>query len=526
MARFAASALILGVTMIGCRPAAEEERPAQISNLAPQAGKEAAKAYAEASRALDKGKLADALLNAEQAVLQDPDNADYRLLLANIYLQAGRFASAETTFGDVVALDPANSRAALSAAIARIATGRAQSALALLDRLEGKARPADLGLAYALAGDHRRAIAILDAEARSPRADGRVRQNLALAHALAGDWQQARIIAAQDVAPDELDMRLARWARIARPGGPADQVAAVLGVRPSFDTGQPVRLALAAPSPETVHTAQAAFAAEEAAYPYASSQGEAASAEALSGTPQAAEVAAAPVAPSVYQAPASITAPPALPSWAAAPYVGPAEEQEIASEPESLAAYAIADVPVAAPSEEEIVPEKVDTALASVNRASLAASPDAVETASSVRVFTPPASTGENGRSFASPAPAAVEEVPPVFAKRAPSLSSAGSAEGRYVVQIGSFQNPDNVERAWRQAMVRYGFDDRIPSTTTIELTALGTMHRLSVGGFDDRAAARSLCGTIKAKGGDCFVRQVAGDAPVQWAWLFENGRA
>ena len=41
--------------------------------------------------------------------------------------------------------------------------------------------------------------------------------------------------------------------------------------------------------------------------------------------------------------------------------------------------------------------------------------------------------------------------------------------------------------------------------------------YRLSVGGFASRAEASELCRQVKAKGGDCFVRGVAGDAPMQW---------
>jgi len=44
------------------------------------------------------------------------------------------------------------------------------------------------------------------------------------------------------------------------------------------------------------------------------------------------------------------------------------------------------------------------------------------------------------------------------------------------------------------------------------------TLHRLSIAGFPTRAAARSVCLAVKARGADCFVRTAAGDAPLQWA--------
>ena len=72
-------------------------------------------------------------------------------------------------------------------------------ALAFLDFARATLDPADYGLALALAGRPADAIPVLQHAAGSPRADARVRQNLALAYALAGDWVNARVVASQDV---------------------------------------------------------------------------------------------------------------------------------------------------------------------------------------------------------------------------------------------------------------------------------------------------------------------------------------
>jgi cell division septation protein DedD len=45
-----------------------------------------------------------------------------------------------------------------------------------------------------------------------------------------------------------------------------------------------------------------------------------------------------------------------------------------------------------------------------------------------------------------------------------------------------------------------------------------GTVYRLSVKGFASASEAQNLCGALKGKGTSCFVRRVAGDAPVQIA--------
>src|SRR3546814_4843532 len=92
---------------------------------------------------------------------------------------------------------------------------------------------------------------MLEPAARAPGADARVRQNLALAYALAGDWLKARTTAAQDISPAQLGERMEQWAALAQPDAGSTRVAALLGVTPVADPGQPVRLALA---PEVLET--------------------------------------------------------------------------------------------------------------------------------------------------------------------------------------------------------------------------------------------------------------------------------
>jgi hypothetical protein len=48
--------------------------------------------------------------------------------------------------------------------------------------------------------------------------------------------------------------------------------------------------------------------------------------------------------------------------------------------------------------------------------------------------------------------------------------------------------------------------------------TPKGTFYRLSVRGFSNVGEANALCNAIRHKGGACFVRNFAGDAPVQIA--------
>ncbi|HEX6374824.1 MAG TPA: SPOR domain-containing protein [Allosphingosinicella sp.] len=458
--KFAVSALAIGATMVACKPAADASRIASASARPAKAGQQAAEFDSKAQAAARKGDLAEALGFAERAVELSPRDLGYRMTLADLYLKNGRFQSAETTFADVQQLDPGNVRASFSIALARIALGRPAGAVAELDRLAETAAPGDIGLAYALAGEPRRAIELLEPAARAPGATGRVRQNLALSYALAGDWEKARIIAAQDVSPAELGGRLQQWAAFAQPDAGAARIAALLGVTPAEDGGQPVRLALAAPP-----SAAIAFAAS-------------------------------------------------------APLPEPAPET----------------VPAAAPALAETGPSPVAEPVAEPVRTAVADLPQWVSERAAAETAQPPAE--ETRPLYAEAVQALVTPQPSVLRPSAPSVQAprfeaprrrpareASAGPGRFAVQLGAYSSPASVERAWAQMLRRFGFRELTPLSTTVSLPGRGTLHRLSVAGFDSRAAAGATCRSIRAKGGACFVRTVAGDAPVRWASRYATGR-
>ncbi|MFD1789025.1 tetratricopeptide repeat protein [Sphingomonas floccifaciens] len=216
----------------------------------------------DAQKALDKRKVAKAVAGAEAAVALDPRNAGYRTLLGKAYLAAGRFPSAVSALSDALSLDPANGTAALHLALAQIGIGQWDVARTTLTAHENEIGAADRGLAYALAGDPVTAIAVLTQAARGPQSDAKTRQNLALSLALAGRWNEAKAVASFDMSPADVDARMEQWAAFARPTGAADQVAALLGVVPVEDGGQPQRLALNATAPSYAAAAQAIPAAE------------------------------------------------------------------------------------------------------------------------------------------------------------------------------------------------------------------------------------------------------------------------
>jgi Flp pilus assembly protein TadD len=469
--KIAASTLIVALTMVGSTAQSEAMRRLGSARRADsRTDLQAANYHEQARQLLQQGQIAPAMMQMETAVALAPRDAGYRLLLADIYMKSGRFESARRTFADVVELDSSNTRAALSLALMEIALGRPQAALGQLDELSGRASPADVGLAYALAGMPERAIEILEPAARSPGATPRLRQNLALSYALAGDWQRARTVASQDVSPADLGARMQQWATMARPDVRSNQVAALLGVNPVQDSGQPVRLALSTPTAPTPEAFAEATAPAPAAFAQADVQA---------------------VAPT--EIPAS-AAPSADSSW---------------GQPVQFAEAAPSPVGESAPAETRSYYLPAEEAPAPATEAE-------VRFAAAAETVTRPNPAVVRNASASLP-------TAPVFQRAAPQTNVRGG-NSRFVVQLGAFSNEGNAERAWQQASQRFALDGRAPLTTTIDINGR-TLHRVSVAGFASQTDAARMCGQIRASGGACFVRPNAGDASVRWAARYAPDR-
>ncbi|MXP41791.1 tetratricopeptide repeat protein [Altererythrobacter soli] len=251
-AKLAATTALAAALLAGC-----------ATSPAPRADLSAGKAEA----ALAQGKHGRAIEHAEAAVLAEPRNAAYRAMLGSAYLDAGRFASAVTTFDDAVKLGDSSPRTALSLALALIGIADYHQATVVLGQAEADIAADDLGLAYALAGEAERGIHIMSHAIRGGDNTPKMRQNLAYAYALAGRWKEARLMAAQDVPADKLGARIEEWAHMVQPQAWQARVAALLGAPVGVaDRGQPVQLALANhPSVEELagHAAAPAAPTEE-----------------------------------------------------------------------------------------------------------------------------------------------------------------------------------------------------------------------------------------------------------------------
>src|SRR3546814_21171550 len=95
----------------------------------------------------------------------------------------------------------------------------------------------------ALAGDTEEGLRILSAEARQLDATARTRQNLAYTLALAGRWRESKMVASQDLSPEDAGKRVGAWQVLARPGAEVQPGAELMGVTPQAAPGHPSRAA-------------------------------------------------------------------------------------------------------------------------------------------------------------------------------------------------------------------------------------------------------------------------------------------
>ena len=121
-----------------------------------------------------------------------------------------------------------------------------------------------------------------------------------------------------------------------------------------------------------------------------------------------------------------------------------------------------------------------------------------------------------------APAPPPVRQTARVVrASARPAARNAVFRRGnsQAVVQLGAYANPQRVTTAWAAAAKRYAAVRGYSPMSARFDGPKGTVYRLSLKGFASDRDARLLCESLRQAGGSCFVRNVAGDAPVQFAW-------
>jgi Flp pilus assembly protein TadD len=146
-----------------------------------------------------------------------------------------------------------------------------------------------------------------------------------------------------------------------------------------------------------------------------------------------------------------------------------------------------------------------------------------------------PAVTIAQAAAAAPEAPAAfaalMPKAPPPPRKVAPVRRAAAPAErapvhnaafrkgnSQAVVQLGAYRSPEWVATAWNTIARRHSvLRNYTPMSARFD-SPKGTFYRLSVKGFASDRDARLACESLRRAGASCFVRNVAGDAPVQIA--------
>jgi len=439
LARLAAGSALAAVLLSGC---------------AMGGGAKPANYASKAESALAKGETAKGVTLAEQAVLASPRDAAARALLGAAYLKAGRFASATEAYDAALELGDESVPTVLGLALSETAQGHDEAALELLTDWRDVIPAADLGLAYALAGNAPRGVAVLTDALRSGDNSVKARQNLAFAYALAGQWREARLMLAQDVPADQIDDRIGQWAQLAVPGADQSRVAHLLGVPVTGDSGQPAELALANfPSVEALAFEAGAQVAPEAAVPEVQAP---------------VEVAAAEPAPMVMDYAPTVSEP-----AQSAPVQYASLEQPTFNVASDAPAFNSAPV--------------VQT---------LAVLPAQFRPASTKKLrvvgnFVPHGTDGARpgkGGSLTSP-----KAAKPVIG-------------GSHWLQLGSYVDPAVAKDGWGK------FTSRTPAlkpykVTTTTATVKGTLvWRVAATGFGSYGDAANMCRTVKRRGGDCLV--------------------
>ncbi|MEH6702875.1 SPOR domain-containing protein [Parasphingorhabdus sp.] len=453
--KMAASSMVFATVLTGCGPfgggsvASMSSKPATV--------KDGAKYAKKAEKALAKGEIEKAIAYAERSVAGVGTNAETRALLGQAYLSAGRLASAERSFLDAMELGKSDARTILSLSLAQLGQGKVDKAKALVVNNRQYIPAEDYGLALALTGDSKTAVEVLEQAIRESNVTGRTRQNLGLAYALDGRWQEAKLMALQDVTPAKVNERVMQWAQMARPGAYETRVATVLNVTPvANDPGQPVRLAL-----QQTQAPVGVAASSEQDY-----------------------------------------------------------EREVASFDRNSPLPAIGPAP-RADDDVDFMAKENNVKVASVAiPASLAVAKSPAKTPL-IKADSKPARVAATKFVIESDKPAAskaaafqtVPEVKPVLQKTAfqsvakPAVSNAGT----HLVQLGAFSSAEGAKRAWG-ILSAQNSDLKSFEYASSRINVKGkTLYRLAAIGFGNAQTADAMCNGIKAKGGNCIVRNAPG---------------
>jgi len=458
--KLAVSAAIVAVPTTGC--AGFMSKQSGISKTADAGYEKAAKWSAKAEKNLANSNPDKAVFYAEKAVEADFHNSAYRSTLARGYIAQGRFISAERTLQDVLDLGQSDPRTIISLALLRAAQGKSQPSISLLDANRNILPAGDYGLALAVAGDNKRAVETLENTIRVSNTV-QVRQNLALAYALNGQWREARIMASQDLTGSEVSDNIVEWAKIARPDAYKERVASLLGVSPSNDSGQPVRLALDSRSNANIDLAANISSDDEL--------------------------------PAIGPAPKSIV-----------DTAVTAKEDDV-----KISSVKSSAIPSSEVNSSNGNPSKISFAKEAAPLIKAPKGPSKIASVKPKSKFVIEKSTSKK--------PVAKKPVKLALVDTKPrKTASRRLTGGAYLVQLGAFSSEQNAQRAWGELQTQHKVLAPFQSTSSTVNSNGRKLYRLSAMGFGNKDAATSVCDDIKSKGGSCIVRKNTGGSPTRLA--------
>ena len=405
-----------------------------------------------------KGEGNKAVAKAERAVQASPRDAAARAALGSAYLAAGRFASAAQSFDDALNLGDESAATVLGLALAETARGNNAAAVELLHDWRDAIPAGDLGLAYALAGETARGVQVLSGAVRDGDASAKTRQNLAYAYALDGRWREARVMVAQDVAADQVDVRMREWLSMNRPEYVTTRVSRLLGVTPAVDSGQPQALALA-------------------------------------NFPGSGELAAEGQAQTVDQAVAA--------AEPVAPVTAPVVQTPVVQAQAELPAMA---APAAAPVAQPVTLAALDRAPAGVSNDAPAFATISAPTRSGGSVQ--PRIVGKTMRTKFVSDPRNLAQ--PGKGKGLSAITAIANAVsgGSHWLQLGSYTNPAIAKDGWGKFTRRTPALKGYKAVTTTATVNNVPVWRIAATGFGSYADASKMCARVKSRGGACLVKR------------------
>ncbi|MES2174070.1 MAG: SPOR domain-containing protein [Pseudomonadota bacterium] len=103
--------------------------------------------------------------------------------------------------------------------------------------------------------------------------------------------------------------------------------------------------------------------------------------------------------------------------------------------------------------------------------------------------------------------------------QQAAFIKSVANGASNWVVQLGAYDNAAIAKEKWMSMAGRSSTLAAFPVLTSQATVKGKPYYRLAISGFGSRADAMTACRTIRAKSGQCFVREGApGATPQRWA--------